>query len=146
MAPINSSWVECQRESVGVDRFTLISNWEMNVILFRVFRDFRGSLNGECTMSEIVFKEESYRIMGACFEVYKQMGCGFLEAVYQECLTMEFTDQRLPYRAQSPLDLSYKQRPLVQKYVPDFICFDSIIVELKAVHELTNEHRAQVHN
>lgn len=97
-------------------------------------------------MAEIVFKEESYRIMGACFEVYKQMGCGFLEAVYQECLTMEFTDQQIPHRAQSLLDLRYKQRPLAQKYVPDFICFDSVIIELKAVHELTNEHRAQVHN
>lgn len=97
-------------------------------------------------MPEIIFKVESYRIMGACFEVYKQMGCGFLEAVYQECLSLEFTDQRIPFKAQSPLDLRYKGRPLIQKYIPDFICFESIIVELKAVQELANAHRAQVHN
>jgi GxxExxY protein len=65
-------------------------------------------------MPEIVFKEESYRIMGACFEVYKQMGSGFLEAVYQECLCLELTDRQIPYKAQSPLDLRYKKRPLVQ--------------------------------
>lgn len=97
-------------------------------------------------MPEIVFKEESYQIMGACFEVYKQMGCGFLESVYQECLSLEFTDQQIPFKAQLPLDLRYKGRPLTQKYIPDFICFDSIIVELKAVHDLANDHRAQVHN
>jgi GxxExxY protein len=97
-------------------------------------------------MAEIVFKEESYRIMGACFEVYKQMGSGFLETVYQECLSLEFRDQQIPFQAHSVLDLKYKQQPLTQKYIPDFICFDSIIVELKAVHELANEHRAQVHN
>lgn len=97
-------------------------------------------------MPEIVFKEESYRIMGACFEVYKQIGSGFLEAVYQECLSLEFTDRQIPFRAHLPLDLRYKGRPLTQKYIPDFICFESIIVELKAVRELANEHRAQVHN
>jgi GxxExxY protein len=97
-------------------------------------------------MSEIIFKEESYKIMGACFEVYKHMGSGFLEAVYQECLSIEFDDQRVPFRAHSPLDLRYKSRPLTQKYIPDFICYESIILELKAVHKLANEHRAQVHN
>lgn len=97
-------------------------------------------------MPEIVFKKESYRIMGACFEVYKQMGSGFLEAVYQECLSLEFIDQQIPFRAQLPLDLRYKGRSLTQMYIPDFICFESIIVELKAVHELANEHRAQAHN
>ncbi len=97
-------------------------------------------------MVEIIHKEESYRIMGACFEVYKRMGCGFLEGVYQECLEMEFTEQRIPFVPQSPLDLRYKGQALKQKYVPDFICFDLIIVELKAIKDLTDEHRAQVHN
>ena len=95
---------------------------------------------------EIIFKEESYRIMGACFEVYNQMGCGFLEAVYQECLELEFATQGISFRPQVDLPLSYKGQSLKQKYKPDFSCFDKIILELKAVSELTDGHRAQVHN
>jgi GxxExxY protein len=95
---------------------------------------------------EIVYKEESYRIMGACFEVYKEMGCGFLEAVYQECLEIELAAQGIPFRAQAELALRYKERELKQKYVPDFICFEKLIVEIKAVTDVTDVHRAQVHN
>lgn len=95
---------------------------------------------------EIVYKEESYRIVGACFEVYKEMGCGFLEAVYQECLEMEFLAQEILFKPQAELFLSYKGRPLRQKYVPDFICFDKIILEIKAVSELSDLHRAQIQN
>ena len=97
-------------------------------------------------MSEIIYPEESYRIMGACFEVYKEKGCGFLEAVYQECLEMEFGDQGIAFSAQHKLPLSYKGRVLKQTYEPDFICYGKIIVEIKSVSALTNEHRAQVHN
>lgn len=97
-------------------------------------------------MSDIVYGEESYRIMGAYFEVYKEKGCGFLEAVYQECLEMEFGSQGIPFSAQEKLELTYKGRALRQTYEPDFICFDKIVVEIKAVAGLTNEHRAQVHN
>jgi GxxExxY protein len=97
-------------------------------------------------MAEIVFKEKSYQIMGACFEVYKEMGCGFLEPVYQECLERELAIQSIPFRPQSELQLRYKGHLLKQKYIPDFICFDMIIVELKAVKALCDEHRAQVHN
>ena len=95
---------------------------------------------------EVLFKEECYRIMGACFEVYKEMGCGFLEAVYQECLEIEFAAQALPFRPQKPLTLLYKGQVLQQKYIPDFILFEQIILEIKAVSELTDEHRAQIHN
>lgn len=95
---------------------------------------------------EIVYKEESYRIVGACFEVYKEMGCGFLEAVYQECLEMEFLAQEVPFKPQAELFLSYKGRPLRQRYIPDFICFDKIILEIKAVSELADIHRAQIQN
>jgi GxxExxY protein len=97
-------------------------------------------------MVEIVYKEESYRIIGACFEVYNEMGCGFVEPVYQECLCLEFADLQIPCAPKVKLDLRYKERPLEQKYEPDFICFDSIILELKAVKELMDKHRAQVHN
>jgi GxxExxY protein len=97
-------------------------------------------------MSEIIYREESYRIMGACFEVYKEKGCGFLEAVFQECLELEFGDQAIPFTAQQQIALSYKGRRLKQTYAPDFICFGKIILEIKAVSALTDEHRAQVHN
>ena len=96
--------------------------------------------------TNIIYKEESYRIMGACFEVYKEKGCGFLEPVYQECLELEFGLQAIPFKPQAAQQLFYKGRPLKQHYTPDFVCYDRIIVELKAVTELTNEHRAQVHN
>lgn len=95
---------------------------------------------------ELVYKEESYRIIGACFEVYKEMGCGFLEAVYQECLSVEFAVQDIPFQAQCELGISYKGHPLKQKYVPDFMCFDKIVVEIKALAALTDLHRAQLQN
>jgi GxxExxY protein len=97
-------------------------------------------------MSDIIYRDESYRIMGACFEVYKEKGCGFLEAVYQECLEMEFSDQGIPFVAQQKLALTYKGRPLKQTYEPDFICYGKIVVEIKAVSALTDEHRAQIYN
>ncbi len=96
--------------------------------------------------TEILFKEESYRIVGACFEVYREKGCGFLEPVYQECLEIEFRLNGVPYVAQYGLALEYKGTPLRLTYQPDFICYDKIIVELKAVKELADEHRAQLQN
>ena len=95
---------------------------------------------------ELIYKEECYAIVGACFEVYNELGAGFLEPVYQECLELEFGFQRIPFLAQASLALTYKGHPLKQRYVPDFKCFETIIVELKSVSELNDEHRAQVHN
>jgi GxxExxY protein len=95
---------------------------------------------------DIVYKEESYRIMGACFEVYKEKGAGFVEPVYQECLEIEFILQAIPFRPQVELPLEYKGKPLVSKYIPDFLCYNLIVVEIKAVSALCDEHRAQVHN
>jgi GxxExxY protein len=69
-----------------------------------------------------------------------------LEAVYQECLELEFGDQTVAFVAQPKLGLSYKGRELRQTYAPDFICFGKIVVEIKAVSALSDEHRAQVHN
>jgi GxxExxY protein len=97
-------------------------------------------------MAEILFKDEAYAIIGACFEVYNDKGCGFLEAVYQECLEIELGLRQIPFQPQAELQLSYKGRPLKQRYFPDFLCFGKIIVEIKAVSELADEHRAQVHN
>ena len=95
---------------------------------------------------ELVYKEECYRVVGACFEVYKDKGCGFLEAVYQECLEMEFELQGVPFHQQLELALSYKGRALKQRYIPDFLCFDKIILEIKAATEIADVHRAQLHN
>jgi GxxExxY protein len=89
---------------------------------------------------ELLYKEHSYAIIGACFEVYKDKGNGFLAPVYQECLEMEFGSQNIPFSAQAALRLTYKGRELKQRYIPDFMCFDKIIVELKAVTQLTDEH------
>ncbi len=97
-------------------------------------------------MKDLVYRDECYNIMGACFEVYKEKGCGLLEAVYQECLEIEFEMQDILFVPKKPLALSYKGRPLNQKYEPDFVCLDKIILEIKAVSELADEHRAQVLN
>ena len=97
-------------------------------------------------MTNLKYEEESFRIRGAIFEVYRVMGCGFLEAVYQECLEKEFYRQGIPFVVKRELILHYKGDQLVQTYQPDFICFERIIVELKAAKELGNDHRAQVHN
>jgi len=97
-------------------------------------------------MSELVYKEESYQIMGACFEVYKEMGCGFLEAVYQETLEIELSLRSILFRPQVALALAYKGRALKQLYVPDFVCWEKIILEIKTVKGLDDIHRAQVHN
>jgi len=98
------------------------------------------------THGKILYKEESYAIQGAVFEVYQEIGCGFLEAVYQECLTKELKRQNIPFSAQVELFISYKGEKLLQTYKPDFICYDKIIVELKAVKDVGDEHRAQVFN
>jgi len=97
-------------------------------------------------MNDIIYKEESYRIMGCCFEVYQEKGCGFLEAVYQECLEIEFELQGVLFFPKPSLALAYKSRPLTQRYAPDFICLEKIILEIKAVSTLVDEHRAQVQN
>ena len=97
-------------------------------------------------MTELIYRDECYKIVGACFEVYKDKGCGFLESVYQECLNLEFGLQQIPFKAQVPLPLSYKSVPLTQRYSADFVCYEKVIVELKAVSAIADEHRAQVLN
>jgi GxxExxY protein len=97
-------------------------------------------------VTEIIYKKESYSIIGACFEVYNAKGCGFLEPVYQECLIIEFEYQRIPAISKPSLTLSYRGRMLLQTYQPDFVCFEKIILELKTVSKLADEHRAQLLN
>jgi len=97
-------------------------------------------------MAEIIYKDESFLVYGAIFEVYKELGSGFLEAVYQECLSREFVRQKIPFTAQPELTIWYKDEPIAQTYKPDFVCYDKIIVEIKAITELSPIHRAQVLN
>lgn len=94
----------------------------------------------------LLFKEESFQIVGAAMEVHKTLGCGFLEPVYQEALEKEFAIRDLPFNAQFPLRIRYKDIFLQKTYIADFIAYDKIIVELKAVDELNNTHTAQVLN
>ena len=94
----------------------------------------------------ILYKEESYNIIGAAFEVYNTLGHGFLEAVYQECLEIEFQKRGIPYEREKELLIHYNSHILKQTYRADFFCYDKIIVELKAVAELDAAHHAQVYN
>lgn len=95
---------------------------------------------------ELIYKDESYAIIGACMAVCKDKGCGFLEPVYHECLEIEFELQRIPFQSNAPQTMQYRERTLVQTFTPDFVCYDNIIVEIKAVSALADEHRAQLLN
>ena len=97
-------------------------------------------------MSKLILEQETHRILGACFEVYKEKGCGFVEPVYQECLELELATQGIESLAQHEICLSYKGRPLQQAYRADFVCFGKVILEIKAVSALADEHRAQLMN
>jgi GxxExxY protein len=79
-------------------------------------------------------------------EFYREMGCGFLESVSQECLEYEFSLREIPYQSHTQLSINYKDRVLKQFYIPDFVCYDKIILEIKAVQDVGSEHRAQVLN
>ena len=94
----------------------------------------------------IIYKEESYKVVGAAFKVYNALGHGFLEAVYQEALEIEFQRQGIPYEREKELKIKYEGVELKQTYKADFVCFEKIIVELKAVNALDDAHRSQVYN
>ena len=94
----------------------------------------------------LLHADEVYRVQGAVFEVNQVMGAGYLEAVYQECLLLEFQARGIPFVAQPTLKLDYKGTRLRHVYVPDFVCFGSVLVELKALGALAPEHRAQILN
>ncbi|MBP5442718.1 MAG: GxxExxY protein [Treponema sp.] len=92
------------------------------------------------------YEELTGKIIGACMEVYNELGNGFLEPVYQEALENEFILQDIPYEREKLLPIVYKGRILKKEYYADFICYDSIIVELKAVTVLIKPHKAQILN
>ena len=90
--------------------------------------------------------KESYDITGAAMHVYNTLGLGFLEAVYQEALAIEFKKRGILYEQEKELKVFYDGQELKQTYRADFVCYGNIIVELKAVSELDNSHRSQVYN
>jgi len=94
----------------------------------------------------LLYEEETRRIRGAVYAVYREIGCGFLEAVYQECLAREFRSASIPFVAQKELRLYYKGELIEQTYRADFVCYDKIILELKAVQYVAPAHKAQVLN
>lgn len=97
-------------------------------------------------MGDLIYADEVYAIQGAVFEVYKTMGAGFLEGVYQEALELELASRGIPYKSQPEIVISYKGTQLHQTYRADIICYDSIILELKAAKQLLPEHSAQLYN
>jgi GxxExxY protein len=97
-------------------------------------------------MSELLYKEEAYKVIGACMTVHRELGHGFLEAIYQEALARELEDQKIPFEREQALTVLYKDKPLNKKYFADFICYDSIIIETKAVKALTDDMTAQLFN
>lgn len=95
---------------------------------------------------ELVYQQESYKIIGALFEVFKVLGPGLLEKVYQEAFEKELKLQGIPFEREKCFSIRYKGEELEQKYVADFVCYDKIIVELKSVDKLLPLHKAQVIN
>ena len=94
----------------------------------------------------IIYSEESRNILGAIFEGHKRLGVGLLEKVYQEALAIELKHRNIPFEREKRFDVYYRDQKLDAQYIADFVCYDKIIVELKAVSELTDVHKAQVRN
>ena len=94
----------------------------------------------------IFFQEQSYAIIGAALQVYKKMGTGFVEAIYQEALEIEFGRRNIPYVREEELNVYYDGVLLRKKFYADFICYDNILVELKALVALDNANYSQVYN
>ncbi|MCC5878151.1 MAG: GxxExxY protein [Candidatus Sumerlaeia bacterium] len=97
-------------------------------------------------MADLIYEEESYQIRGAIYDVYNELGCGFLEGVYQEALSRELSERNIPFIEQKELYIVYKGRPLNQTFKADMVCHDLILIELKALKALNDQHLAQVMN
>jgi len=90
--------------------------------------------------------QRTYKIIGAALDVHKELGCGFLEAVYQEALEEEFKTQEIPYKSQPIIKIFYKGKPLNKVYQPDFVCYEEVILEIKAISNLSGIEEAQLIN
>ena len=106
-------------------------------------------MSAECSEysdKNLIYKEETYKIRGAIYYVYSVLGDGFLEAVYQEALEIEFQRRGIPYEREKELEIVYDGVVLQKKYVADFVCYGKIIIELKAISELEDSNRGQIRN
>ena len=97
-------------------------------------------------MDDFLYKNDTYKIIGAAMAVHRFFGCGFSEKVYQDALEIEFQEQGIPFLREEPVFAEYHHKVLATEFIPDFICYNKIIVELKAVQELDDIHRAQAIN
>ena len=97
-------------------------------------------------MDNLIYKEETYKIIGAAMNVHRYFGCGFMEKVYQDALEIELQAQGIPYQREESIFATYRGQQLPTQFIPDFICYNHIIVELKAVKELEDYQRAQAFN
>ena len=97
------------------------------------------------TNNNLLLKEESYKIIGAAMEVHRLLGCGFVEAIYQEALEKELALREIPFEREKELTVSYKGNTLTKTFKADFVCYNKIILELKAVRAFTDEHYAQIY-
>ncbi len=100
----------------------------------------------DMSINQRILSDESYGIIGACMAVHRELGPGFLEAVYQEALAIELEERKIPYSREQPVAVRYKGEVLKKGYLADFICYDEIIVELKAIARLESVHEAQLIN
>ena len=113
---------------------------------------FRPQMESQTNFVDSIRRDPSgrdprtYAIIGAAIEVHKHLGCGFLESVYQEALAIELGRRKIPFRREVRLPVSYKGQVLVSSFCADFICFDSLVVELKALAHLSGTEEAQLIN
>ena len=97
-------------------------------------------------MTELLLKDEVFAVIGAAIEVDRELGPGFLEAVYQEAMEIELADRGIPFLAQEPLTIRFKTRVLKKRYEPDLLCYNLLVAELKALNQLTGADEAQLLN
>ena len=94
----------------------------------------------------LILEELSSKILGSCFAIFNELDSGFLEPVYQEALAIALRQDQIPFEREKHLTIYFHDQPLAKKYVADFVCYDQIILELKAVQKILPEHKAQLMN
>jgi len=97
-------------------------------------------------MTQLLLKDEVYAVVGAAIEVHRELGDGFYEAVYQEAMEMELASRGIPFEAQKSLPIYYKGRRLKKEYIADLVCYDQVVVELKALDKLAKKEESQILN
>jgi GxxExxY protein len=105
-----------------------------------------NNTNENTKKTTIIYKEECYKIYHCIYKVYNKLGKGFLESVYHEAMEIEFTKENIPFESQKMIRIYYDDKPLTQSFKTDIVCYDKILLELKAVTKIHNEHKAQLMN